>query len=60
MKNNEGLQDNNSPIVQQSVTRVEVIDHTKKDNCRCYVKYDAKVVSLSYQDDGRTLKIFIS
>lgn len=39
------------------VSRVEVID----ENGRSYVKYlDAKQFAwLSYQDDGRTLKVFI-
>jgi len=36
------------------VTRFEVID----ENGRVYVAKDCKV-ELSYQDDGRTLKIFI-
>ena len=41
----------------EKVTRVEVID----ENGRRYVNWDDKnKVELSYQDDGRTLKIFIS
>lgn len=36
------------------VTRLEVIDHTG----RAYVIKDAEV-ELSYQDDARTLKIFV-
>ena len=36
------------------VTRLEVIDHTG----RAYVIKNADV-ELSYQDDGRTLKIFV-
>jgi hypothetical protein len=38
------------------VTRVEVIDH----NGRSYTNFDTNnKVELSYQDDGRTLKVFI-
>ena len=36
------------------VTRVEVID----DNGRSYVNYNVEV-ELSYQDDARTLKLFL-
>lgn len=41
------------------VTRLEVIDHSPKGTGRAFVKYDIKELELSYQDDGRTLKIFI-
>lgn len=37
------------------VTRVEVID----SNGRVYTQYDARDVSISFQDDARTLKIFL-
>ena len=42
----------------EKVTRVEVID----ENGRSYTKYlkPYQEVELSYQDDGRTLKIFIN
>lgn len=36
------------------VTRFEVIDETS----RAYVRHGV-VVELSYQDDGRTLKVFV-
>jgi len=39
-----------------NVTRVEVID----EHGRSYIHYNAKVVEYSLQDDGQTLKIFIS
>jgi hypothetical protein len=40
-----------------NVTRVEVIDK----NGRSYVNWDEdNIVELSLQDDGKTLKIFIS
>lgn len=42
----------------ESVTRFEVIDHTKDGEGRVLVKYDVKV-ELKYQDDGRTLKVFL-
>lgn len=42
--------------VLEEVNRVEVIDETG----RAYVKWEDKLdVELSYQDSGRTLKIFI-
>lgn len=40
------------------VTRFEVIDHTAGGEGRAYVKHDVSV-ELSYQDDGRTLKVFV-
>lgn len=44
----------------KKVTRVEVIDHTKDGEGRAFVKWqDNLEVTLSYQDDGRTLKIFL-
>lgn len=43
-------EDNNT----QRVTRVEVVDETG----RVYSKWDCSV-ELSYQDDGRTLKVFV-
>jgi len=43
------------------VTRVEVIDHQSVPVIgRAYTKYDCQHVELDLQDDGRTLKIFIS
>lgn len=38
------------------VNRVEVIDNTG----RAYVKYNVKQVLASWQDDGETLKIFVT
>lgn len=40
---------------EPKVTRVEVID----ENGRVYTKWDC-YVELSYQDDGRTLKLFVA
>lgn len=36
------------------VTRIEIIDETG----RAYVRWNTKI-ELSYQDDGKTLKIFV-
>ncbi len=50
------------PVIQEepmwpedNVTRVEVID----SNGRAYVNLDVKHLEFSYQDDGKTLKLFI-
>lgn len=42
-------------------TRFEVIDHRKTSNTigRCFVAHDVNV-ELSYQDDWKTLKVFIT
>ena len=43
------------------VTRIEVIDHQSDPVIgRAYTKYNCEKVELQLQDDGRTLKIFIS
>lgn len=44
------------------VNRVEVIDHSKtleQGGGRVFVKTDCVDVELSYQDEGKTLKLFI-
>ena len=41
------------------VTRFEVIDHTPNGEGRVYTKKGINEIELSYQDDGRTLKIFL-
>ncbi len=43
-------------VALNDVNRVEVID----EKGRSYVKYTTGSVKLALQDDGRTLKIFIS
>ena len=40
------------------VTRFELIDHTARNNLRAVVRYGASV-ELSYQDNGKTLKVFL-
>lgn len=42
-------------FIHDDVTRFEVID----GDGRIYVKHDIKI-NLSYQDDGRTLKVFVT
>lgn len=46
------------------INRLEVIDHSpdlSDDNRgRVYVKYNVESCELVYQDDGKTLKIFIN
>ena len=46
----------NSESENNKISRLEVID----DNGRSYVKYFDGECELSYQDEGRTLKIFIT
>ena len=44
------------------VSRVEVIDHSKSfedGGGRLFVKRGCVEVELSYQDDGKTLKLFV-
>ena len=40
------------------VTRFEVIDHTSTGPCRALVRRGVNI-ELSYQDDGKTLKVFL-
>jgi hypothetical protein len=40
------------------VSRFEVIDHTSTGTGRDFVKYGV-TVALGYQDDGKTLKVFL-
>jgi hypothetical protein len=41
------------------VRRVEVIQHSPPYNGRAYTNYAAKDVEIEFQDDGKTLKIFL-
>jgi hypothetical protein len=55
-------QDHQTDFKLIKVTRVEVIDHSKsieQGGGRAFVKTDCVEVELSYQDDGKTLKLFI-
>ena len=57
MENNIFFDKNGKPISLDTVNRVEVID----GNGRSYVnRYPSNKVSISLQDDNRTLKIFIT
>lgn len=48
-------------MLSDTITRVEVIDHTDNGSGREYIKREELpfIVTLSIQDDGRTLKIFL-
>ena len=64
MKNKDKKQEFTYPAMEllPTVTRVEIIDHSEgvpMHHARAYVKYGAKKVEISFQDDNRTLKIFI-
>ena len=50
---------NNTIYLNQGVTRFELIDHTARNNLRTVVRYGVSV-ELSYQDDGKTLKVFLN
>ena len=52
----EGLE---TTFILPKVTRVEVIQHSVPYNGRAYTNYNAKDVEIQYQDDGKTLKIFL-
>jgi hypothetical protein len=41
------------------VKRVEVIQHSPPYDGRAFTNYNAKDVEIQFQDDGRTLKIFL-
>ena len=43
----------------EKITRFEVIDHTSEFQGRILVKYGVKV-EISIQDDGRTMKVFLT
>lgn len=47
---------------KDAITRVELIDHTAKGEGREFVRYYDRPVSVEtdIQDDGRTVKIFVS
>ena len=48
-------------IDTSKVTRVEIIDHQSEPTIgRVYNKHNCGKVETSLQDDGKTLKIFIS
>jgi hypothetical protein len=50
---------NDTTFILHKVNRVEVIQHSEPYNGRAYTNYSAKDVELQYQDDGKTLKIFL-
>ena len=46
-------------FITKDVIRFEVIDHSKKMRGRYVVEYGVKV-ELSIQDDGKTMKVFLT
>lgn len=56
---NKSCELTDNTFVLPKVTRVEVIQHSPPHNGRAYTKHNAKDVELQYQDNGRTLKIFL-
>ena len=46
-------------MIEENVTRFEVIDHTTNGKGRLQPYYNVDV-ELSYQDDGKTLKVFLT
>ena len=54
------MQDQNLlELLLKEVTRFEVIDHSSKKRGRYVVEYGVRVEA-SIQDEGRTLKIFLT
>ena len=55
-------EDHKTDVKLVKVNRVEVIDHSKSaedGGGRVFVKRGCVEVELSYQDDGKTLKLFV-
>ena len=46
-------------VETEKITRFEVIDHTSELQGRILVKYGVKV-EISIQDNGRTMKVFLT
>ena len=57
--NDDKICDDEDIIDESIITRVEVIDHQGGQG-RVFVKHNCQEVELSIQDEGRTLKVFIS
>jgi hypothetical protein len=53
------LLQNLSNLLLSGVTKLEIIDHQGQEG-RVYTKRDCEKVELSIQDEGKTLKVFIS
>jgi hypothetical protein len=53
------IEEHGDTFVLPKITRVEVIQHSEPYNGRAYTNYNAKEVEIQYQDDGKTLKIFL-
>jgi hypothetical protein len=57
---NAKAKEDEGQINMSKITRVEVIEHYPKHNGRVYTNHDVRDVELSFQDDDRTLKIFLT
>lgn len=53
------IEEHGDTFMLPKITRVEVIQHSEPYNGRAYTNYNAKEVEIQYQDDGKTLKIFL-
>lgn len=53
------IEEHGDTFVLPKITRVEVIQHSEPYNGRAYVNNNTKEVEIQYQDDGKTLKIFL-
>ena len=61
-KKSQEKEDHQTDFKLIKVSRVEVIDHSitlEQGGGRVFTKKDCAQVELSYQDDGKTIKIFI-
>ena len=54
-------QSNSNIIKLPNITRVEVINHSGRGEIgRVFTDYKAEDIEIHFQDEGRTLKIFIN
>jgi hypothetical protein len=58
-ENEMGEAPKETKVDTSKVNRVEVIQHSPPYNGRAYTNYNAKDVEIQFQDDFRTLKIFL-
>jgi hypothetical protein len=58
-----GTQDTEWETAKKEITRVEIIDRSKgieDGGGRIYINHEVKDAWIDYQDNGRTLKVFIN
>ena len=58
--NNAKAKEDEGQINLSKITRVEVVEHSCRHTGRAYTNYNVKDLELSFQDDNRTLKIFLT